>query len=104
VLAGTLVQLPAVWVLAALTLLLFGLLPRFAPAGWGALTACLLVLLVGSALQLDQWVLDLSPFTHLPHLPGGSVTATPLVVLTGLAVVLFAAGLAGLRRRDIPAT
>lgn len=102
VLAGTMVQLPAVWVLAGLAVLLFGLLPRYAPAGWGALAACLLVLLVGAALRLDQWVLDLSPFTHLPHLPGGAVSATPLVALTAVAAALSAAGLVALRRRDIP--
>jgi ABC-2 type transport system permease protein len=36
------VQLPAVWVLAALTLVLFGLLPRITAVSRGALAACLL--------------------------------------------------------------
>jgi polyether ionophore transport system permease protein len=104
VLAGVLVQLPAVWALAAVTVLLFGLLPRLAPAGWGALAACLLLFLVGTTLRFDQWVMDVSPFTHLPHLPGGELIATPLVILTVVAAALGAAGLAGLRRRDIPVT
>jgi ABC-2 type transport system permease protein len=47
-------------------------------------------------VQLNQWLLDVWPFTHVPKLPGGAVSATPLVWLA-------AAGLAGLRRRDIPA-
>jgi ABC-2 type transport system permease protein len=102
VLGGALVELPAVWVLAAITVLLFGLLRRLAPVGWGALGVCLLISLVGTALRLDQWVLDLSPFTHVPHLPGGALTATPLVVLSALAALLVAVGLAGLRRRDLP--
>jgi ABC-2 type transport system permease protein len=102
VLAGAVVQLPAVWSLAAITVVLFGLLPRLAPVGWGALAACLLLSLVGTTLQFDQWILDISPFAHLPHLPGGELTATPLVILTLLAAVLAAVGLAGLRRRDIP--
>ena len=46
--------------------------------------------------------MDISPYTHLPHLPGGEVTATPLVVLTVVAAALAVAGLAGLRRRDMP--
>jgi ABC-2 type transport system permease protein len=104
VLGGVLAQVPAVWVLAAVAVGLFGLLPRFAPVAWGAVAACLLVLLVGAALQLSQWVLDLSPFTHIPHLPGGHATATPFVVLTLVAVVVGAAGLAGFRRRDVPTT
>lgn len=101
-LAGAMAQLPAVWVLAAIAVALFGTLPRLSAVGWGALAACLLLFLVGGAVRLDQWVLDVSPYTHLPHLPGGQVTATPLVVLTVVAAALAAVGLAGLRRRDIP--
>jgi len=103
ILGGTLAQLPAVWVLAATAVLLTGLLPRFAAVAWGALAACLLLLLLGSTLRLNQWVLDVSPFTHVPHLPGGDLAWLPLAALTGIAAVLTAAGLAALRRRDIPA-
>jgi ABC-2 type transport system permease protein len=101
-LAGAMAQLPAVWVLAAIAVALFGTLPRLSAIGWGALVACLLLFLVGGAVRLDQWVLDISPYTHLPHLPGGQVTVAPLAVLTVVAAALAAAGLAGLRRRDIP--
>jgi ABC-2 type transport system permease protein len=103
VLAGAVVQLPAVWVLAAVAVALTGLLPRLAPAAWGALAACLLIGLVGAALQLDRWLLDLSPFTHIPKLPGGELSTAPLAVLVAVAVALTAAGLVGMRRRDIPA-
>jgi polyether ionophore transport system permease protein len=102
VLEGALVQLPAVWVLAALAVALAGALPRVAGAAWGGLAACLLILLVGGAIQLNQWVLDISPFTHLPHVPGSPVTALPLVVLLVIAAALAALGAFGLRRRDIP--
>ena len=104
VLAGAIVQLPPVWVLAAVAVALFGLRPRLAPAAWGALAVCLLLGLVGAAIRLDQWLLDLSPFTHVPKSPGGAVAAAPLVVLATVAVVLTIAGLVGLRRRDLPAT
>jgi ABC-2 type transport system permease protein len=81
----------------------FGLVPRLSVAGaWGALTLCLLISLVGAALQLSQRVLDVSPFTHTPKIPGGTLSATPLVILSVIAVALGAVGLAGLRRRDIP--
>jgi ABC-2 type transport system permease protein len=59
-------------------------------------------LLVGATLRLSQWLLDVSPFTHVPHLPGGHATATPFVVLTVVAVAVGAAGLLGFRRRDVP--
>lgn len=102
--AAALAQLPAVWVLAAIAVALFGWLPKLSGAAWGALAACLLLGLVGAALQLSHWLLDLSPFTHIPRLPGASVDVTPLAWLTALALTLGAAGLAGLRRRDIPVT
>ncbi|WP_250028886.1 ABC transporter permease [Paractinoplanes maris] len=102
ILAGTLVQLPAVWVLAALAVLAFGLIPRLSAVAWAGPALCLLILLVGQTLQLDQWFLDLSPFTHVPHLPGGDASVTPLVTLTLIAALLTAAGIAGLRRRNLP--
>jgi ABC-2 type transport system permease protein len=37
----------------------------------------------------------------VPQLPGDAFAATPLVVLLTLAAALMAAGVAGLRRRDI---
>jgi ABC-2 type transport system permease protein len=105
VLAGALVQLPAIWLLAALTVALFGLRPRLAPTvGWVALSICLLLGQVGALLQLSQSLLDISPFTHIPRVPGGSIATMPLLTLTGLAAVLVAIGLTGFRRRDIPVT
>jgi ABC-2 type transport system permease protein len=55
----------------------------------------------GAALRLGQWMLDLSPFTHIPKIPGGDFTVTPLLWLTALAMALTVGGLAGLRRRDL---
>jgi ABC-2 type transport system permease protein len=105
VLAGALVQLPAIWVLAALAVAMFGLRPRLAPAiGWAGLALCIFLGQIGAALQLSQSLLDVSPFTHIPRVPGGDVAFTPLLILTGLAVALAAAGLAAFRKRDIPVT
>ncbi|MGW0469671.1 ABC transporter permease [Streptomyces coeruleorubidus] len=101
ILGACLVQLPAIWVIGGLAVLLHGLLPRAAAAAWGVAGAVLLIGWVGPALDVPQAVLDLSPFGHLPKLPGGSMEWGPVVVLTGLAVALVAAGLAGLRRRDM---
>ena len=95
-------QLPAALAIAAVAVLLFGLWPEAAvPGAWTVVGLAVLIELFGQALQLSHWVLDISPFTHTPRLPGGSVTAAPLLWL-GLAALAFtAAGLLGLRRRDI---
>ena len=100
VLAAGLAQVPAAWVLAGLALALFGLAPRAAVAGWAALAVCLALGQLGPVLDLPGWAMDASPFVHSPQLPGGSAGLAPLW-LAGIAAALAAAGLAGLRRRDI---
>ncbi len=101
VLGAALVQLPAAWVLAGITLALFGLAPRLALASWGALGVCLLLGQLGPVLKLGQWAMDVSPFTHVPKVPGSALPATPLLVLTVVAILLVGAGLAGFRQRDV---
>ncbi|MGW5651429.1 ABC transporter permease [Streptomyces humi] len=103
IVGACLVQLPAVWVIGGLTLLLYGLAPRFAPAAWGVAVAVLLIGWVGPALNAPRLVLDLSPFGHLPKLPGGGMAWTPVLTLLALATVSTACGLAALRRRDLTA-
>ena len=105
VLAGALVQLPAVWLLAGLTVAAFGLLPRLAATvGWVALVLCVLLGQVGALLRLSDVLLDASPFTHVPHVPGGSVAATPLLALVAVTALLLVAGFVGFGRRDVPVT
>jgi ABC-2 type transport system permease protein len=94
---------PAVWVLAGLAVALFGLLPRATAAAWGALAACYLAAFLGPLLGLPDWIMDLSPFTHVPLLPAAAFDAVPLLGLTAVAAGLVAAGLAGFRRRNVPA-
>ena len=97
-----LAQAPAVLVLAGLAAALVGLAPRASVAGgWTALGVVVLMLFLGAILQLSHWVLDVSPFTHVPKLPGGPVSVAPLVWLSVIALALAGAGLIGLRQRDI---
>jgi ABC-2 type transport system permease protein len=103
VLAACLVQLPAVWAVGGIAVLLYGVLPRGAVAAWGIAGAVLLIGWVGPALDAPRAILDLSPFGHLPKLPGGEMEWGPVLTLTALALALVAGGLAGLRRRDLTA-
>jgi ABC-2 type transport system permease protein len=100
-LGGALVQLPAVWLTVGIAFALFGLAPRLSGAAWGALVFFLLLGQLGAILRLSQWALDLSPFTHLPKLPGGEVTVPPLVWLLAVAAVLVAVGVTRFRARDL---
>jgi len=100
-LGAALVQLPAAWVLAGLGMALFGLAPRYAVLTWAGLVLCAVLLELGALLGLSEWVVGISPFAHVPKLPGSPFTGAPLLWLTAIAAALSGAGLAGLRRRDI---
>jgi ABC-2 type transport system permease protein len=101
VLAGALVQVPAVLVLSGIAMALFGLFPRLAPVSWAVLGVCAFLVLFGPLMRLSQWLLDLSPFSHIPKVPGGDIAALPLACLLAVTAALVAAGLAGFRRRDL---
>jgi ABC-2 type transport system permease protein len=101
-LGAGLAQLPAAAVIVGIAALAYGALPGGCVAvGWTTVGLAVLLNLFGQALQLSHWVLDISPFTHVPRLPGGTVSAAPLCWLSLIALALCAAGLAAMRRRDI---
>jgi ABC-2 type transport system permease protein len=101
-LAGlSLVYAPSVLVLAAVAVLLVGWLPAVAKAAWAVLAFCFVIGWLGGLLRPPAWVVDLSPFSHMPQVPVEAFTlgapswaALSVVLLTGLGVV-------GLRRRDV---
>ncbi len=101
-LGAGLAQLPAALVIVGVAAAAFGMLPRQSVAvGWTAVGLAVLINIFGQVLQLSHWVLDVSPFTHVPRLPGGTVAAPPLLWLAVVALALGVTGLAALRRRDI---
>ncbi|MGW7365786.1 ABC transporter permease [Streptomyces sp. NPDC054841] len=101
VLGACLVQLPAIWTLGGVAVLLHGAFPKAVVAAWAATGLSLGLGWIGPALDLPQAVLNLSPFEHLPSLPGPEMRWAPVLMLTTLAAALATAGLAGLRRRDL---
>ncbi|MDT3399756.1 ABC transporter permease [Streptomyces sp. B1866] len=101
--AAGLAQVPAVWVVTSAAVFLVGALPRLSGAAWGLVGAALAIGWLGPAVDLPQWAMDLSPFSHLPDLPGGEVSAVPFAWLAAVIAVAAGAGLAGLRRRDFGA-
>lgn len=96
-----LVQLPAALVLGGVAVALFGLAPRLTGLAWAVLVAALLLGQLGELLRLPQWVMDLSPYTHVPQVPVAAMNWTPMVLLTAVAAAFIAAGVVGFRRRDV---
>lgn len=101
-LAGlALVYAPALLTLAALAVLLDGWRPAWVAVAWAALGVCYVLGWLGTLLNLPEWVIRLSPFAHVPRVPGEAVTlAGPTYTLLAVALLTLA-GWAGFRRRDI---
>jgi ABC-2 type transport system permease protein len=104
---GTLVasgfaQAPAIWLTASLAVLLFGISSRASAAAWGLLVAFVVIWSIASFGDLPDWIVDLSPFSHIPAVPAVPLDATPLLVMTALAAVFTTAGMLLWRRRDLP--
>ena len=102
ILAAGAAYLPAELLVGSLALALFGLWPRALPVAWAAVALVAFIALLGPGLKLPQWVLDLSPTTHVGNPPLGSVEGLPLVVLGAIAAVLAGAAAIGFRRRGVP--
>ena len=94
--------LPAVLVVAGVAVLLFGLAPRAYVAAWGVFGIVTFIALLGAGLQLPQWVLDLSPTTHVGTPPQGGVAGGALVVLVLVAAGMVGLGVLAFRRRYVP--
>ncbi len=100
-LAAAAVQLPAIWLVTALVVVLFGLAPKLVTAAWALYGLFLLLGQFGALFNLPQSLINLSPYGHTPRLPGGTFTTTPVLALTAIAAALLALGLTTFRHRDI---
>ncbi|MGN9846424.1 ABC transporter permease [Nonomuraea sp. H19] len=105
VLAAALALVPAVWVIGAIGMLAFGVIPRLAVAAVWVVFLFQQVFgeSVGPALGIDYWIANtVVPMHHVPKiLTGAEFTAVPLIILTALAAALAGAGLVTFRRRDL---
>lgn len=101
VLVASLATVPALAVVAGVTTVLHGWLPRWAYVAWAYLAYTVVVGFLANTLDLPEWSRQLSPYHHLPALPAASFDPVPLLVLTAIAAALFALGAAGIHRRDI---
>ncbi|MFI0483767.1 ABC transporter permease [Actinomadura sp. 9N215] len=101
VFGAAMAQLPAVWLVAAIALALFGLAPRLTAGGaWAAVGLFGAISMFGPSLDLSEGVMDVSPFTHIPKI-GQNFAVMPLVWLAAIAAVLAVLGMVGFRRRDL---
>jgi ABC-2 type transport system permease protein len=100
VVASAAVQLPAVWLLSAVTVCVFGIAPRLTPVAWGVLIGFVSLYLIGSLAGFSQWLLDAEPFAHIPRI-GADFTVVPLLWLTAIDIGLMMLGAMVFRHRDL---
>ena len=94
-------RLPAVAVMVSVALLASAALPIRGPAlGWGALAVAFGLGELGSTVGLPSWLVRVSPFAHVPQLPGGEFTAMSSIVLCAIAAALTGLAFTAYRLRD----
>jgi ABC-2 type transport system permease protein len=101
VLSAALVQVPAVWVVAALALLAIAVRSGWGVAGWVLVVAFFLLGPLAELMQLPGWVAGLSPYSHVPKVPAESFSVVPEATLLAIAVVVTATAWWRYRERDI---
>lgn len=96
-----LVYLPAIAVLVGVLVLVYGWAPQWTRLGWLVLAFEVVLGWLGGVLGLPDWVYRFSVFDHAPRYPAEALSLLPLVSMLAVAAALLAAGLVGLRRRDL---
>ncbi|WP_137725157.1 ABC transporter permease [Prescottella subtropica] len=92
--------LPATLTVIGVAAVVYAWAPRFLAIVWVYLGY---LLVIGMFLEvLPDWTGWASPFHFTPNMPADAFDVVPLIVLSVLAVVLYALALAGFRRRDVP--
>jgi ABC-2 type transport system permease protein len=91
---------PPLWVVVGLTFAVFGLAPRAVAAAWAALGLFVVIGFFGQLFGLPGWLMDVSPFEHVPQMPVEGFSPGSWFGLVAVAAALLAAGFAGLRHRD----
>lgn len=100
---AALVQLPAIGVLGAAVLALVMLLPRWSVGVSWALVVSAIFLgpMFGPSLGLPAWLLNLSPFTHVPNAPAVDISLGPVIGLLAVSALLAGAGAVAMRHRNL---
>lgn len=92
---------PAVWTVVALSVAVIGMRPRAIIVAWAGILVSFVLTLLGPTFGLDDWVLGISPFWHIPHVGLAAPDFSGLAWITAVTVLFLASGLTGFNRRDL---
>lgn len=93
---------PSILILIAVVVACAAWIPRASSTvTWAIYSVSVVLSLFGGLFSLPNWVINNTPFTAVPRLGSADSPLAPLAVLTILAIVIGACGLARLRGRDM---
>jgi len=100
---AALVQIPAVAVVGAAAVAMAAVAPKWATGLLWALVVVFIVVgpMFGASLGLPSWLLNFSPFTHVPNAPAAAVTVAPILGLAVTAALLAVTSAVGMRHRNL---
>lgn len=96
-----LATVPAVWTVVAVPVAVVGARPAAAPVAWLGVLVSFVLTLLGPTFGLDEWVLGISPFRHVPEVVVADPDWSGLGWVTLVTALLVGVGVAGFRRRDL---
>ncbi|WP_346036390.1 ABC transporter permease [Brevibacterium picturae] len=102
-LTGSLVYVPATWLVVGVAVVLYGTAPHLAvPVTWTFLVLNVLVFLVSALPGIDpETIAEIAPFLSVPSPLVTDMSMTPLLVQSLIAATLVALGAVGFQRRGI---
>lgn len=101
---AALAQVPAVWVMVAAMVAVWGLWPRATALVWGLYLAFVLVGEFGELWGVPRLLADLSPFAHSPTMPGPNADLGGIPWLLLATAALASVGILAFQRRDVVST
>ncbi len=100
-LISSLVYLPAIFIMIAISTLLIGLLPKFTWLNYVYLGYTFVAVYFGRLLDLPEIMGKITPFGHIPSYPLEELEFSKIFILLGIFVALSVLGFLGYRKRDL---
>ncbi|MCI8669659.1 MAG: ABC transporter permease [Lachnospiraceae bacterium] len=95
--------IPAIWIIAGAAIAVIGLIPRITILVWAFLAYSFFVSYFGSMLNLDKWMMKLSPYVNVPNTFADGTDWIKLVVFILISAILTIVGYLGYGKRDLQA-